>query len=54
VDRIVMLNQGRVVEQGSCEALLAKRGAYWRFTQSDGEWTEPDPAQGVAWSPISE
>ena len=31
VDRILVLNQGRIVEQGSHESLLAARGAYYRL-----------------------
>ena len=31
VDRILVLNQGRIVEEGSHEALLAARGTYYRL-----------------------
>jgi ATP-binding cassette subfamily B protein len=33
VDRIHVLHHGRIVETGSHEQLLAKRGAYWRLYQ---------------------
>jgi ATP-binding cassette subfamily B multidrug efflux pump len=31
VDRIIVLHKGRIVEEGSHEALLAKRGYYYRL-----------------------
>lgn len=34
VDRIVVLEHGQVVEDGSPAALLAARGAYWQYTQT--------------------
>lgn len=33
VDRILVLHQGQLVEQGSHEELLAKKGVYWRLYQ---------------------
>ncbi|MCX5738791.1 MAG: ATP-binding cassette domain-containing protein, partial [Proteobacteria bacterium] len=33
VDRIHVLHHGRIVETGSHDQLLAKRGAYWRLYQ---------------------
>ena len=32
-DQIIVLNQGRIVEQGKHQELLAKRGLYSRFIQ---------------------
>ncbi len=40
VDRIHVLHHGRIVESGSHEQLLAKRGAYWRLYQLQFERTE--------------
>ena len=39
-DRILVVQEGAVTEQGSHEELLAKRGAYARLyhTQNLGEW----------------
>ncbi|WP_127901199.1 ABC transporter ATP-binding protein [Solirhodobacter olei] len=31
MDRIVVLDSGRIVEEGSHDALLARRGLYWRY-----------------------
>jgi ATP-binding cassette, subfamily B, bacterial len=31
MDRIVVLDAGRIVEEGAHEALLARRGLYWRY-----------------------
>ena len=33
-DRIIVLNQGRIVEQGAHDALMAARGLYWRLYTS--------------------
>ncbi|MGH8918055.1 MAG: ABC transporter ATP-binding protein, partial [Actinomycetes bacterium] len=41
-DRVVVLEEGRVVEQGSPADLLAGRGAYWRLVRGQtGVMTEP-------------
>ena len=36
-DHILVLNQGQVVEQGTHEELMAKRGFYWELYQSQFE-----------------
>jgi ABC-type multidrug transport system fused ATPase/permease subunit len=33
-DRILVLEKGRLVEEGKGEELLARHGAYWRLWQS--------------------
>ena len=33
MDRLVVLDQGAIVEQGSHQELLAKRGLYWKLYQ---------------------
>jgi ATP-binding cassette, subfamily B, bacterial MsbA len=33
-DQIVVLEQGRIVEQGTAKKLLAKRGQFWRYSQT--------------------
>ncbi len=47
VDRIHVLHHGRIVETGSHEQLLAKRGAYWRLYQLQFERSE-EPARAIA------
>jgi ATP-binding cassette subfamily B protein len=47
VDRIHVLHHGRIVETGSHEQLLAKRGAYWRLYQLQFERRE-EPARAIA------
>jgi ABC-type multidrug transport system fused ATPase/permease subunit len=47
VDRIHVLHHGRIVETGTHEELLARRGAYWRLYQLQFERT-PEVAARVA------
>jgi len=47
VDRIHVLHRGRIVETGSHDQLLAKRGAYWRLYQLQFERSE-EPARATA------
>jgi ATP-binding cassette subfamily C protein CydD len=45
LDRIVLMDRGRVVEQGSHAALMARRGAYSRLAAAQGlSSAEPAPA----------
>ena len=47
VDRIHVLHHGRIVETGSHDQLLAKRGAYWRLYQLQFE-RSPEPVARAA------
>jgi ABC-type multidrug transport system fused ATPase/permease subunit len=47
VDRIHVLHRGRIVETGSHDELLARRGAYWRLYQLQFERSE-EPARATA------
>ncbi len=48
VDRILVLHQGRLVEDGSHEALLAQRGRYYRlYQQQFAEQATPSPPSAV-------
>jgi ABC-type multidrug transport system fused ATPase/permease subunit len=47
VDRIHVLHRGRIVETGSHDQLLAKRGAYWRLYQLQFE-RSVEPARAIA------
>jgi ATP-binding cassette subfamily B protein len=47
VDRIHVLHRGRIVETGSHDELLARRGAYWRLYQLQFERSE-EPALATA------
>lgn len=52
-DAILMMENGRIVEQGSHEALLARRGAYYELYQSQfqGAAVEEDEAAAIAANP---
>ena len=41
-DTIIVLEHGRIVEQGSHDELMEARGAYWRLYQS--QFAEPEEA----------
>jgi ABC-type multidrug transport system fused ATPase/permease subunit len=47
VDRIHVLHHGRIVETGSHDELLARRGAYWRLYQLQFERSD-QPARATA------
>jgi ATP-binding cassette subfamily B protein len=49
MDRLVVLDRGRVVEQGTHAELLASGGGYAKLwqRQSGGFVTPPDPARAV-------
>jgi ATP-binding cassette subfamily B protein len=47
VDRIHVLHHGRIVETGTHDELLARRGAYWRLYQLQFE-RSPEPAARAA------
>jgi ABC-type multidrug transport system fused ATPase/permease subunit len=56
MDRLVVLDRGRIVEEGTHDALLAVRGAYaalWR-RQSGGFRVDrpPDPREGAVLDPV--
>ena len=41
-DRLVVMERGRVVEVGPHDALLAKRGAYWRLHEAQARQIDAD------------
>jgi len=43
-DRVIVMERGRIVEQGPAAELLARGGAYARLHQR-GDWTSPNTAQ---------
>ena len=47
-DRILMLEGGRVVEQGSHEELMEKKGAYYRMFQVQSHYYQKDRAEGFS------
>jgi ATP-binding cassette subfamily B multidrug efflux pump len=49
MDRLVVLDKGRIVEEGPHAALLEKGGAYAKLwqRQSGGFMTQPDPTRAV-------
>ncbi len=50
LDRILVFDQGRIVEDGSHAELLARRGTYWRLwtQQSDGFLPDVETTDGIA------
>jgi len=40
-DLVVVLDEGRIVEQGHPDQLLLARGQFWRLYQKDAEYSEP-------------
>jgi len=45
-DRVVVMERGRIVEQGAPAALLAQGGAYARLHQQ-GQWAQPDDSNAA-------
>ncbi len=48
VDRILVMHKGRLVEDGTHEELLARRGVYWRLYQLQYKEQEGQVASGAA------
>ena len=47
-DRILMLEEGRIVEQGSHEELMEKKGAYYQMFQVQSHYYQKDRAEGFS------
>ena len=47
-DRILMLEEGRIVEQGSHEELMGKKGAYYRMFQVQSHYYQKDRKEGFS------
>lgn len=46
-DRIIVLDQGKIVEDGSHEALIAQNGAYAHFFNQQAQWYQQNPSMEV-------
>ena len=44
-DRLVVMEQGVVVEEGDHETLMARQGAYWRLYEAQAKGAEADHAK---------
>ncbi|MDH4209624.1 MAG: ATP-binding cassette domain-containing protein, partial [Anaerolineae bacterium] len=53
-DRIVVLDRGRVAEEGKHLELLARRGLYWHLWQQQMGETADSPAQHATLTPVPE
>jgi len=49
-DKIIIIENGRIVEEGTHESLMAKKGAYYRIYQTLYEAQRPIPSQEVVFS----
>ena len=45
-DRILVFDQGRLVEQGRHEALMAKQGLYWQMFTASPDWQGAEADRG--------
>jgi ATP-binding cassette subfamily B protein len=41
-DRLVVLEQGQLVEEGKHDELMARQGAYWRLYEAQARQAEAD------------